>query len=68
MDDSILSRARHAAVDAHKSVSGWVKDLVARELDARDLYEQNRKGALLILKEGLSLGGRRLTREEAHDR
>ena len=68
LDDAILDRVRHVAVDEHVSVSAWVQDLIRREIDARDLYEQDRKGALMVLREGLPLGGRPLTREEAHER
>lgn len=68
LDQGVLTRMRHAAVDEHKSVSAWVRDLVVQELDARDLYEQDREGALMVLKDGLALGGKPLTREEAHER
>jgi len=68
LDDAILARARHAAVDEDTSVSAWVQQLINRELKARDVYEQNRKGALLVLREGLSLGGDPLSREETHER
>jgi len=67
-DEPVLARAKHAAVDEHKSVSAWVQDVVRQELDARDLYEQDRKGALMVLREGLPLGGTPLTREEANER
>jgi len=68
LDDTVLARVRRVAVDEHTSVSAWVRALIARELEARDLYEQNRRGALLVLKEDLSLGGRPLSREEVHER
>jgi hypothetical protein len=68
LDAAVIDRVRHAAVDDHKSVSGWVQDIVLHELDARDLYEQDRKTALTALKEGLPLGGKPLTREESHAR
>jgi predicted transcriptional regulator len=68
VDDAVLDRVRHVAVDEHKSVSKWVQDVITHELDARDQYEQDRKGALLVLRDGLLLGGSPLTREEAHER
>ena len=49
VDESVITRARHAAVDEHKSVSAWVQDVIKQELDARYLYERNRKGALMVL-------------------
>jgi hypothetical protein len=68
LDDAVIDRVRHAAVDEHLSVSGWVQRLIVQELNARDLYVQNRKRALKILKEGFSLGGQTLSREEMHER
>ena len=68
LDDSVLTRMRHVAVDEHKSVSAWVRALVVHELNALDLYEQDRQGALIVLKDGLPLGGSPLTREEVHER
>ena len=68
LDDGVLDRARHVAVDEHVSVSAWVQSIISQELDARDQYEQDRKGALMVLKEGLPLGGTPLTREEPHER
>jgi len=68
LDESVLTRVRHAAVDEQKSVSAWVQDVVTRELKGRDRYEQDRKRALMVLKEGLDLGGGPLSREEAHER
>ena len=65
LDDAILDRVRHVTVDEHVSVSAWVQNAICRELGARDMYEQDRKGALMILREGLPLGGRPLTREAA---
>jgi hypothetical protein len=68
IDESLLDRMRHAAVDDHMSVSAWVQTVIGRELHTRDLYERNRRGALRALEKGLSLGGHALTREEAHER
>jgi hypothetical protein len=68
MNEAVLNRARHVAVDEHKSVSGWVQDLILHELETRVLYEQDRRNALMPLKEGLPLGGKPLTREESHVR
>lgn len=68
LDDAVLDRVRHVAVDEHMSVSAWVQDIIGRELDNRDVYEQDRKGALMVLRDGLPLGGTALTREETHER
>ena len=68
LDDAVLDRVRHVAVDEHLSLSAWVQNIVNRELDAKDRYEQDRKGALRVLRDGLPLGGIPLTREETHER
>lgn len=68
MNGAVLDRARHVAVDEHKSVSGWVQDLILHELETKDLYEQDRRKALMVLKKGIPLGGNPLTREESHAR
>ena len=68
LEEAVLDRVRHVAVDEHMSLSAWVQALITRELEARDLYEQNRKGALVVLREGLPLGGRPLSREDTHER
>jgi len=67
-DDAVLDRVRHVAVDEHMSVSAWAQSVIKREIESKDLYEQDRKAALLVLKEGLPLGGKPLTREESHER
>ena len=68
IDDHILTRIRHLAVDENKSVSAWVSELIARTLNEADEYEQARREALDALNVGLHLGGRPLSREEVHDR
>ena len=68
LDDAVLDRVRHVAVDEHMSVSSWVQGIINREINTKDLYEQDRKGALMVLNDGLPLGGTPLSREEAHER
>jgi hypothetical protein len=67
-DDAVLDRVRHVAVDEHMSVSAWAQLIIKREIESKDLYEQDRKAALMVLKDGLPLGGKPLTREESHAR
>ncbi len=68
IDDQILRRVRHLAVDENKSVSAWVSELIARALHEADEYEQVRREAIDSLHGGFHLGGRPLSREEVHDR
>lgn len=68
IDDYILTRVRHLAVDENKSVSAWVSELITRTLNEADGYEQARREAIETLNAGFHLGGRPLSREEVHDR
>jgi hypothetical protein len=68
IDDHILTRVRHLAVDENKSVSAWVSELIERTLNEADEYEQVRCEAMDALQVGFHLGGRPLSREEVHDR
>ena len=68
IDDRILTRVRHLAVDENKSVSAWVTDLIERTLSEADEYEPARREAINTLNVGFHLGGRPLSREEVHDR
>jgi predicted DNA-binding protein len=68
IDDRILTRVRHLAVDENKSVSAWVTELIERTLNEADEYEQARREAIDTLHGGFHLGGRPLSREEVHDR
>ncbi len=68
LEDSVLDRVRHVAVDQHTSVSAWVQQVITRELDGCDSYEQSRRKALMVLRDGFHLDGRVLTRDEMHER
>ena len=68
IDDHLLTRVRHLAVDENKSVSAWVSDLIERTLQEADDYEQVRHEAIETLSAGFHLGGCPLSREEVHAR
>lgn len=68
IDDQILKRVRHLAIDENKSVSAWVTALIERTLNEADGYEQARREAIDPLRVGFHLGGRPLSREALHDR
>ena len=68
LETRLLNRARHVAVDEETSLSAWVKGLIERAVEERDTYAASRKQALAHLVKGFSLGGRALTREQAHER
>jgi len=68
LDEAVLRKARHAAVEEDKSLSEWVADLVERETSDRQRKEKARLSALNRLRKGLNLGGIPLSRAEAHER
>ncbi len=68
LDDKIISRVKHIAVDEDTSVSAWVSSLIESALKDRDAYEAARKGALEDLDNPVHLGGSPLNREDLHSR
>lgn len=68
LDEQLISRVKHIAVDEDTSVSSWVAGLIESALRDRDAYETARKGALADLEKPLHLGGTPLNREELHRR
>jgi len=68
LDERVLNRVRHLAVDEDKSVSAWVTELIEGVIKDRDHYEACRQRALDILDQGLHLGGKPLRREAVYDR
>ena len=68
MDATLLKAARHRAVEADKSLSQWVTDLIAREVTRDDAYERAKQRALKRMQKGLPLGGKPIPREELHER
>ena len=68
LDDKLISRVKHIAVDEDISVSAWVSGLIESALRDRDAFEEARKGALADLDQPLHLGGTPLNWEELHRR
>lgn len=68
LDEQIITRIRHVAVDDSKSVSAWVSELIQKTLNDIDEYEQSRREAIESLNQGLHLGGQPLGRDDIHDR
>jgi len=68
LDDAVLRKARHLAVEEQKSLSQWVADLIAQSVARKEDYADARRRALARLERGMRLGGRPLSREEAHER
>lgn len=68
LDQAILRKARHAAVEQDQSLSEWVADLVTRATSEADRKQGARARALQRLHKGLHLRGTPISREETHGR
>ena len=68
LDEAVLQRAKHKAVEADCSLSEWVAKLIAEQVSGTSDYAAARKRALKWLDTGFDLGGKPLTRDEAHER
>ena len=68
MDEQLLTKLRHRAVDSHMSLSAWVTSVLEDRVRDDRSFEQARKRALKRLEKGFRLGGMPLTREESHAR
>ena len=68
LDDAILRKAKHLAVEQNTSLSQWLADLIVQRVSGNSGYAAARRRAVRRLDAGLRLGGRPLTREQAHER
>jgi hypothetical protein len=69
LDEGIIDRIRHIAVDRHTSVSAWVADLVMQTVTELDGFEQARKQALRAMASPVPVDhATPITRDEAHER
>ena len=66
LDEAMIRKCRHAAVEADKSLSQWIADELVKVVSAQDVKQAAKKRALRRLKDGFSLGGTPLTREEIY--
>ena len=68
LDEAILRKARHAAIEEDQSLSEWVSNRIKSAVSVRENTEAARKRALKRLKKGFRLSGKPLDREDAHKR
>lgn len=66
LDEVIVKKCRHAAVEEDKSLSQWIADVLVKVVSAHDVRRAARERALKRLEEGFSLGGTPLSREEIY--
>ena len=68
LDEAVLRKARHLAVEHDQSLSQWVEGLIERQVTHQEAFAAAKRRSLKRLSAGLPLGGKPLTREEAHAR
>jgi hypothetical protein len=68
LDEAIIRKARHAAVEHDQSLSEWIGNLITHAVSKKDRSLVAKERAMKRLKGGFHLGGSPLTREEAHER
>lgn len=68
IDETLLYRARHQAIEEKKSFSRWLLELISKTVGEKNNYRKARERALKRLKKGFHLGGGSFEREELYDR
>lgn len=68
MDRELIRKARILAAKRGTSVSGLVASELKRLVGDDEAYEAARRSALQLLEKGFHLGGKRVSREELHER
>lgn len=68
LDRETIRQAKVLAARRGTSVSGLVASQIKDAVDAADAYESAHRTALELLERGFHLGGRRVERDELHDR
>ncbi|HEX3357598.1 MAG TPA: DUF6364 family protein [Tepidisphaeraceae bacterium] len=66
LDDAILQKARHEAVQQNRSLSQWLADLILQAVSRDSDFTSAKRRAIKRLKKGLDLGGKPLTRDEIY--
>lgn len=68
LDEEVLRRARHLAVEEDQSLSQWVTNLVSSTVSGKTDFATARRRAMKHLDAGLHLGGKPIQRENIYDR
>jgi len=68
MDEDLLAELRHRAVDAHMSLSAWIKATVKSVLPRTNGIDEVREQAITRMERGFHLGGKPMSREDLHAR
>ncbi len=68
LDESILRKAKHVAVEQDQSLSEWVAGLIAHAVSKKTRSHSARERALRCMERGFKLGGSPLSREKIYER
>jgi len=68
IDQTILHKARHEAVEEKKSLSLWLTELITKRVEGKGNFEKARDRAIKRMKKGFALGGKPFKREDVYDR
>jgi len=63
-----IKQAKALAAQRSLSISGLVEEQIEALVGKEDAYERARRQALALMRRGLPLGGKPLSREELHER
>lgn len=68
LDEAIIRKAKHAAVEQDQSLSEWVAGLIVHATSRKGRQLAAKGKALKRMDQGFHLGGSPLSRGEAHER
>lgn len=68
LDEAVIRKARHAAVELDQSLSEWVTKLITNAVAKEERTASARDKALRRMERPFHLGGSPLSREETHER
>ena len=68
LDEDVLKLCRYEAVEADKSLSQWVADVLTDRVRTADAYQEAKERAIRRLGKGMKLGGAPLDRDALHGR
>ena len=68
LDEHMLKKGKHVAVEENMSLSEWVAQLITAAVLKRESLAASKKSALKFMAQGFDLGGKPLSRDSLHER
>ena len=68
LDKEVLQRARVLAAQRSTYITQMLSDELTRLVEQAEAYKSARRAAIVDLERGFSLGGKRIPRDELHER